>query len=116
MKNAVVIKVNDLALCENFYRDVLKLGAPETHSSFATVFRLGEKSELWLIKTTAKFLEHGSSASSWSFSTGDMAALEESLEHAGYPLSDETFHLGCHLCRRGSDPENNPFYVMEENK
>ena len=114
MKSAVVIKVNDLAICEKFYRDVLQLGTPELSSSFEVIFRLAEKSDLYLVKTTAKFLEHGSSASSWFFTTGDMAALEERLENAGYPLLEEKFHLGAHVCRRGTDPEGNQFFVMEE--
>lgn len=114
MKSAVIIKVNDLPLCESFYRNVLQLGAPEVNASFGTYFRLGEDAGLYLVKTAATFLEHGSAAASWSFSTSDMAALEERLKKAGFPLLKETFHLGCDECRRGYDPEGNQFFVMEE--
>ncbi|MBO5791248.1 MAG: hypothetical protein J6S54_02105 [Lentisphaeria bacterium] len=114
MKSAVVIKVNDLPLCDKFYREILQLGTPELLSSFGSYYRLGEESGLYLIKTTAKFLEHGSSAACWSFTTPDMAALEERLKKSGFPLFKETFHLGCNECRRGVDPEGNQFFVMEE--
>ena len=40
MKSAVVIKVNDLALCDSFYREVLQLGTPEFTSSFGSFYRL----------------------------------------------------------------------------
>ena len=33
LRSAVVIKVNDFTLCDNFYRDVLGLGDPEFTSS-----------------------------------------------------------------------------------
>ena len=114
MKSAVVIKVNDLPLCDKFYREVLQIGSSELISSFGCFYRLGEEAGLYLIKTTAKFLEHGSSAASWSFTTPDMAALEARLKKSGYPLFKETFHLGYDECRRGTDPEGNQFFVMEE--
>lgn len=114
MRSAVIIKVNDLPLCDNFYRDVLQIGTPEVISSFGNFYRIGEDSGLYLIKTTAKFLEHGSAAASCFFTTDDMAALEDRLKKAGFPLFKETFHLGCDECRRGVDPEGNPFFVMEE--
>lgn len=114
MKNAVVIKVNDLPLCEGFFQDVLQIGTPEVTSSFGVFFRTGEDSGIYLIKTTAKYLEHGSAAVSWCFTTPDMAALEQRLKKAGFPLLKETFHLGCEECRRGMDPEGNQFFVMEE--
>ena len=114
MKSAVVIKVNDLPLCSSFYGDVLQVGTAEVSSSFGTFFRLGEESGLHLVKTTASYLEHGSAASTWCFSTPDMEALEKRLESAGFPLLKETFHLGCDECRRGVDPEGNQFFVMEE--
>ena len=114
MKNAIVIKVNDLPVCDNFYREVLQIGEPELTSSFGSFYRIGKDSGLYLVKTTAKFLEHGSSAASWCFSTGDMEALKQRLKEAGFPLLQETFHLGCHECRRGIDPEGNQFFVIEE--
>jgi predicted enzyme related to lactoylglutathione lyase len=114
MKSAVVIKVNDLQLCARFYEDVLQLGVPEVISSFGNYYRTGEDSGVYLVKTNAKFLEHGSSAASWCFTTPDMDALESRLKKAGCPLLLENFHLGCDECRRGIDPEGNQFFVMEE--
>lgn len=114
MKSHIVIKVTNLPLCEEFYRNILQIGAPEMSASFGVFFKLGEDSGLYLVKTTAKFLEHGSSAANWCFSTPDMAALEARLKKAGYPLLKETFHLGCDECRRGIDPEGNQYFVMEE--
>lgn len=115
MKNAVVIKVRDLSVCDHFYREILQLGTPELTSSFGCFYRISEDSGLYLLKTTATFLEHGSSAVSWCFSTPDMKGLEKRLKEAGFPLLKEPFHLGCDVCRRGTDPEGNQFFVMEKN-
>ena len=114
MKSAVIIKVNDLPLCESFYRDVLQLGSCEMSSSFGCFFSLSQDSGLYLLKTNASFLEHGSSAASWSFTTPDMSALELRLIKAGFPLLKEKIHLGCDEYRRGMDPEGNQFFVKEE--
>lgn len=114
MKTAVVIKVKDLPLCSSFYRDVLQVGVPEFESTFGTFYRTGQETGIYLIKTAAPFLEHGSAASGWCFSTPDMEALEQRLKKAGFPLLKETFHLGYEECRRGMDPEGNQFFVMEE--
>jgi len=116
MKSAVVIKVNDLALCDSFYREVLQLGMPEFTSSFGSFYRLSPESGLYLLKSGAPFLEHGSAATCWCFATPDMAALEARLAEIERPLSKEIFHLGFEEYRRGVDPENNPFYVREEKK
>ena len=114
MKSAVIIKVNDLPLCESFYRDVLQLGQCEMSSSFGNFYAIAPDTGLYLLKTNARFLEHGSSAVSWSFSTPDMAALEKRLLKAGFPLLKEKIHLGCDEYRRGMDPEGNQFFVTEE--
>ena len=112
--SAVVIKVNDFALCDNFYRDVLGLGDPEFTSSFGSFYRLSETTGLYLLKSGLTCLEHGSAAVSWSFVTPDLAALEKRLKEAELPLDKEIFHLGFEEYRRGLDPENNPFFVREE--
>ena len=114
MKSAVIIKVNDLPLCESFYRDVLQAGTCEMSSSFGCYYALSQDAGLYLLKTNAAFLEHGSSAASWSFTTPDMAALELRLLKAGFPLLKEKIHLGCDEYRRGMDPEGNQFFVTEE--
>ncbi|MBE6385702.1 MAG: hypothetical protein E7048_08565 [Lentisphaerae bacterium] len=116
MKSAVIIKVNDLPLCESFYRDVLQLGQCEMSSSFGSFYSIAPDTGLYLLKTNARFLEHGSSAVCWSFTTPDMEALEHRLLKAGFPLLKEKFHLGCDEYRRGMDPEGNQFFVMEEKK
>ena len=79
MKSAVIIKVNDLPLCESFYRDVLQLGQCEMSSSFGSFYSIAPDTGVYLLKTNARFLEHGSSAVCWSFTTPDMAALEHRL-------------------------------------
>lgn len=114
MKSAVIIKVNDLPLCESFYRDVLQVGACEMSSSFGCFYVVAPDTGLYLLKTNAKFLEHGSAAVCWSFTTPDMEALEKRLLKAGYPLLKEKLHLGCDEYRRGLDPEGNQFFVKEE--
>ena len=114
MKSAVVIKVNDLALCDSFYREVLQLGTPEFTSSFGSFYRLSEAGGLYLLKSGLACLEHGSAAVGWSFVTPDLAALEARLKEAELPLDKEIFHLGFEEYRRGLDPEKNPFFVREE--
>ena len=114
LQNAVVVKVNDFALCDNFYRDVLGLGAPEFTSSFGSFYRLSQGSGLYLLKSALPCLEHGSAAVGWCFVTPDLAALEARLREAELPLDKEIFHLGFEEYRRGLDPENNPFFVREE--
>ena len=116
MKSAVVIKVNDLPLCESFYRDVLQIGSPEMSSSFGSCYMIAPDTALYLVKTNARFLEHGSAAVCWSFTTNDMAALSARLNEAGFPLLKEIIHLGCDEYRRGMDPEGNQFFVTEEKK
>lgn len=114
MKSAVIIKVNDLPLCESFYRDVLQIGSCEMSSSFGSFYAISPDAGLYLLKTNARFLEHGSAAASWSFTTSDMEALELRLLKAGFPLLKEKIHLGCDEYRRGTDPEGNQFFVTEE--
>ena len=114
MKSNFVIKVNDLTLCDSFYRDVLQVGVCMMSSSFGSYYRLSPDTGLHLLKTNARFLEHGSAAVCWSFSTPDMAALEQRLNRAGFPLFKEKVHLGVDEYRRGIDPEGNQFFVMEE--
>lgn len=114
MKSNLVIKVNDLTLCDSFYRDVLQVGACVMSSSFGSLYKLSSDTGLYLLKTNAHFLEHGSAAVCWSFTTPDMAALEKRLNRAGFPLLKEKIHLGVDEYRRGTDPEGNQFFVMEE--
>ena len=93
MKSNFVIKVNDLTLCDSFYRDVLQVGVCMMSSSFGSYYRLSPDTGLHLLKTNARFLEHGSAAVCWSFSTPDMAALEQRLNRAGFPLFIELSQL-----------------------
>lgn len=116
MKNSIIIKVNELALCDHFYRDVLQIGEVEILSSFCCSYRISPESSLYLVKSDAKFLEHASSAVFWSFETSDMKALENRLSNAGFTLDKEKFLLGCDEFFRGNDPEGNPFFVKEEKK
>jgi hypothetical protein len=69
MKNSsfgVIIKVNNIDLCRNFYRNVSNLGNPVIDSSFGVEFQINNEFFLMLEKTDARFLEHESSATSWS--------------------------------------------------
>ena len=113
MKCAIVIKVNDFALCDHFYRDVLQIGEAEMVSSFGSLYKLSPECGLYLVKSDAKFLEHASSATFWCFDVADMPAFESRLSDAGFTLSQEIFHLGCDEFRRGCDPEGNLFFVKE---
>lgn len=113
MKSAIIIKVNDFALCDQFYREVLQLGEAEILSSFCARYKLSPESFFCLVKSDAKFLEHASAAAFWSFETPDMADLEKRLSDAGFPLDKEGFFIGCDEFRRGCDPEGNPFFVRE---
>ena len=58
MKNSsfgVIIKVNNIDLCRNFYRNVLLLGDPVTDSSFCVEFQISDNFFLMLEKNGCPF-------------------------------------------------------------
>ena len=66
MQQQIIILVNSLEQCRYFYRETLKLGEPVTDSSELAIFKLDSGTTLILEKCEAKYLEHSSSALSWS--------------------------------------------------
>lgn len=110
MQQEIIILVNSLDLCRFFYRETLKLGEPVIDSSELVVFKLGENSSLVLEGTKAKYLEHTSSAFSWSIEVEDFDAISAELEKNGNTSGEEFIRFG-RRTRRVCDPESNPFYI-----
>ena len=113
MKNSfveIVIRVNDLDGCRIFYREILQLGDPVVDSGFIASFQVTASTLLTLVKTDAPYLEHASAATTWRFSTADVAALQERMRFGGYDLVEDP----CGGFWRGTDPEGNIFLVREE--
>ncbi|MDD5728000.1 MAG: hypothetical protein PHV59_05480 [Victivallales bacterium] len=115
MKNSlfgVIIKVNDLDLCRNFYRDVLDLGDPVLDSNFWVEFQTESGFSLMLEKTAASFLEHESAATSFTCRVKSIAAVCKRFQLHGYRLDiDKRTHEG-EILYRCQDPENNVFYIF----
>jgi hypothetical protein len=113
-KFGIVIKVNNLDNCRIFYRDILNLGEPLIDSSFVVQFSLAENLNLILEKNQGTFLEHASSATSWSFECNDIEALSTKLQDSGFPGLFDAITFGSSRFYKGRDPENNVFYVREK--
>ena len=117
MKNSsfgVIIKVNNIDLCRNFYRNVLNLGDPVTDSSFCVEFQISDNFFLMLEKTDARFLEHESSATSWTCKVDDIEQLHYRSRLHGYKLNmNERTHEG-EVLYRCQDPEKNIFYIFSD--
>lgn len=117
MKNSlfgVIIKVNNIDLCRNFYRNVLKLSSPVIDSSFCVEFQVSDNFFLMLEKTDARFLEHESSATSWSYKVADIKEVEYLARLHGYKLHmDKRSHEG-EILYRCQDPEKNIFYIFSD--
>ena len=117
MKNSlfgVIIKVNDIDLCRFFYRDVLTLGEPVVDSSFWVEFQTDSGFFLMLEKTTAGFLEHESSATSWACRVPSINTVKEHFRRYGYKLNiDRRLHEG-EVLYRCQDPEKNIFYIFSD--
>ena len=115
MKNSlfgVIIKVNDISLCRNFYRDILNLGDPVVDSNFCVEFQVNKDFSLSLEKTEARFLEHESSATSWVYRVANLAEVSKRFYRFDYSLElERRLHDGeaLYRCR---DPENNIFYLI----
>ena len=110
MQQEIIILVNSLEQCRYFYRETVKLGEPVIDSSESAIFKLGEESVLVLEETKAKYLEHTSSATSWSIEVEDFDNICAELEKNGNTSGEEFIRFG-HRTRRVCDPESNPFYI-----
>jgi predicted enzyme related to lactoylglutathione lyase len=115
MKNSlfgVIIKVNNIDLCRNFYRNVLNLGNPVVDSSFVVEFQISNEFFLMLEKTDARFLEHESSATSWSYRVDNIEELLYRSRLHGYKLNMEKRSHEGEILYRCQDPEKNIFYIF----
>jgi len=115
MKNSlfgVIIKVNNIDLCRNFYRNVLNLGNPVIDSSFVVEFQINNDFFLMLEKTDARFLEHESSATSWSYRVDNIEELLYRSRLHGYKLNMEKRSHEGEILYRCQDPEKNIFYIF----
>lgn len=117
MKNSsfgVIIKVNNIDICRNFYRNVLNLGDPVSDSSFFVEFQINDNFFLMLEKTDARFLEHESSAVSWSCEVKSITDVSYNARLHGYQLNmNKRTHEG-EVLYRCQDPEKNIFYLFSD--
>ena len=115
MKNSsfgIIIKVNNIDLCRNFYQNILNLGDPVTDSSFCVEFQINDNFFLMLEKTEARFLEHESSATSWSCKVDKVDEVHYRARLHGYKLNmTKRTHEG-EVLYRCQDPEKNIFYIF----
>ena len=117
MKNSsfgVIIKINNIDICRNFYQNVLNLGDPVSDSSFCVEFNLTDDFFLILEKTDARFLEHESAAVSWSCKVESTADVRHRARLDGYKLNmNKRTHEG-EVLYRCQDPEKNIFYIFSD--
>ena len=117
MKNSLfgaIIKVNNIDLCRNFYRNVLDLGDPVIDSSFGVEFQINNDFFLMLEKTDARFLEHESSATSWCCRVDNIKEVHYRSRFHGYKLNmEKRLHEG-EVLYRCQDPEKNTFYIFSD--
>ena len=112
MKHEIVILVNSLDQCRYFYRETLRLGEPSLDSLELCLFDLGDEASLILEETAAPYLEHSSTAISWSLETTDFDAICADLEKAGMLTGEEYIRLGKRI-RKICDPEGNPLLLID---
>ena len=110
MQQEIIILVNSLEQCRYFYREMIKLGEPVIDSSESVVFKLSENCNLVLEETKAKYLEHTSSAVSWSIEVEDFDTICAGLEKNSHTSGEEFIRFG-RRTRRVCDPESNPFFI-----
>lgn len=113
----VILKVNNLALCKGFYKNILSLGDPAIDSNFMCEFHIENDFSLILEKAEWEFMpEAKESRSSWILHTEDMKVFLENMKKYGYePESRASDKFGIMLlkCR---DPEGNVFYITSKNE
>lgn len=109
----VVVKVNDLDGCRQFYRDLLALGDPVMDSSFAVEFKVNGDFLLRLEQCDGRYLEHESAAVGFILEVDDLEKLRERLDYAGYELARSPEEMAGGFCFRGFDPERNSYFVIE---
>ncbi len=109
----IIICVNDLDACRNFYGHALKLGSPVMDSSFVVEFQSGNL-RLILRRTDAAYLKHGSEAAALMIqcSQAELESLQEYMENLHLPLEEDTAFCGSEKYFRGRDPEGNIFRVQ----
>ena len=115
MKNSlfgVIIKVNNIDLCRNFYRNVLDLGDPVINSGFCVEFQINNEFFLTLEKTDARFLEHQSSATSWCCRVDNIDEVHHRSRLHGYKINMEKRSHEGEVLYRCQDPEKNIFYIF----
>lgn len=110
MQQQIIILVNSLEQCRYFYRETLKLGEPATDSSETAIFKLDTSTSLVLEKCEANYLEHSSSAVSWSVEVDGFDEISAELEKNGYTTGEEFIRFG-RRTRKIHDPESNPLYI-----
>ena len=105
----IILKVNNLDMCREFYRRLLGLGDPVIDSSFAAEFAIGPDAFLLLEKAPADYLEHENSAQCWFFSPADPDRIARELQEDHYPLKLVKDEYSPYDVWRGQDPEGNTF-------
>lgn len=118
-KAAIVVKVNDLAMCRVFYRDILALGEPVTDSSIRTEFDFNANCRLVLVKVSpGEVLPPPSERLLFCIVSDRTSELADRLATCGY--APVTFIPSCG-CQDGvsdgafafRDPEGNLFLLAQ---
>ncbi|MGE4563815.1 MAG: VOC family protein [Victivallaceae bacterium] len=110
----ILLRVNQLDVCRQFYRDLLGIGDPVIDSTFAVEFHPSRNFAIRLEASEAPYLEHESAATSWMLEVSDFDAIRERLADAGYPLAEKPEERPGGLYFRGNDPEGNTFYIAQK--
>lgn len=107
----IVIKVRDLELCRNFYRNILELGQPVMDSSFQVEFKAGGSSLILVRKSWDCPLPQHSERIAWYFSAGNPDHIREKIFACGYRSVCTISEKAGREMVMFTDPEGNPFYV-----
>lgn len=109
----VVVRVHNLDVCRDFYRNVLNLGDPVMDSNCWVEFELQDHSALCLelIEDEEERTQPAHSPISWVFTINNLDEFLNRMTAYGYPAdSRDATLLGFEL-KCFHDPEGNPFYV-----
>ena len=111
----VTIKVENLAVCRSFYRDILRLGPPVMDSNFWVEFKMKNGISLMLDEAEqSEKLPISRGRIAWMCEIKDFDKTVELLKEKGHePLSQEE-QVGDKRVIPFCDPEGNPFYLVQD--
>ncbi len=110
--NGVVIKVQNIDLLRNFYKNVLELGHPIIDSNIWTEFHISDG--LSIILDASKYASDVEGNITWFYTVKSVDGALARLKQYGYsPQVMEAEELGIKVYFF-QDPEGNPFALREE--